>query len=299
MSGERSGVQARRSTAGSPLHLTLNIERVLTLTTRQDVRAEFRFAPDAPWAVSVRFAVSGGPSVQWRIGRDLLQQGLHSMSGLGSIRMWPSGVEERATAWLRLTSGDMAALFELPVPPLAKWLECTYRLVPADAELAEVDWNTAVTALLRAPKREPTEPAEGDDTQEAPGLLGPPRACVAPTPGRWPTSGVRRSASGARRSALGARRSALGARRSESPHEGDMCLPREVIARSCEVTPGRVGGPITAHAAPGCAARVRHACSAPGSTTVATAPRGASVLVRSRRAPMTPAWPSAMVRPRP
>ncbi|MFH8625969.1 SsgA family sporulation/cell division regulator [Streptomyces vietnamensis] len=136
----------------SPLHLTLNIERVLTLATRQAVRAEFRFEPDSPWAVSARFVVEGGPSAHWRIGRDLLQQGLYSMSGLGSIQIWPSGMEERTTAWLRLASGDMAALFELPVPPLAKWLECTYRLVPAGAELAEVDWNTAATALLRAPE---------------------------------------------------------------------------------------------------------------------------------------------------
>ncbi|MFF0478826.1 SsgA family sporulation/cell division regulator [Streptomyces sp. NPDC004284] len=125
---------------------------MLTIATRQDVRAEFRFAPGTPWAVSVRFVVEGGPSVQWRIGRDLLQQGLYSMSGLGSIQIWPSGLEERTTAWLQLTSGNVAALFELPVPPLAKWLECTYRLVPAGAELAEVDWNTAATELLRAPE---------------------------------------------------------------------------------------------------------------------------------------------------
>ncbi|MFF3606734.1 SsgA family sporulation/cell division regulator [Streptomyces sp. NPDC002463] len=152
MSGERSGVQARRSTVGSPLHLTLNIERVLTLASRQDVRAEFRFAPDAPWAVSVQFVVEGGLSVHWRIGRDLLQQGLYSMSGLGSIQMWPSGLKERTTAWLQLTSGNAAALFELPVPPLAKWLECTYQLVPAGVELAELDWDTAATALLRDPE---------------------------------------------------------------------------------------------------------------------------------------------------
>ncbi|SEE57978.1 SsgA family sporulation/cell division regulator [Streptomyces sp. TLI_105] len=148
MSGERSGVQARRSTVDSPLQLTLNIERVLTLAIRQAVRADFRFDPDSPWAVSVRLVVEDGPSVEWRIGRDLLQQGLYSMSGLGSIQMWPSGAEEQSTAWLRLTSGSMAALFELPVPPLADWLESTYELVPVGAELTEIDWTTASAALL-------------------------------------------------------------------------------------------------------------------------------------------------------
>lgn len=148
MSGERSGVQARRSTVGSPLQLTLDIECVLTIATRQAVRAEFRFDPDTVWAVSARFAVEGGPRVEWRIGRDLLQQRLSSTSGLGSIRMWPSGSEERATAWLQLASGSMAALFELPVPPLAEWLERTYELVPVGTELTELDWNTAAAALL-------------------------------------------------------------------------------------------------------------------------------------------------------
>lgn len=42
----------------------------------------------------------------------------------------------------------MAALFELPVPPLAEWLERTYELVPVGTELTELDWNTAAAALL-------------------------------------------------------------------------------------------------------------------------------------------------------
>lgn len=155
MSGERSGVQARRNTVNSLLRLTLDIERVLSLTARQAIRADFLFDPDSPWAVSARLAVEGGPCVRWRIGRDLLQQGLHSMSGLGNIRMWPSNREGRATAWLQLTSVDMAALFELPVSPLARWLEYTYELVPAGDELAEIDWDVATTALLRNSEVQP------------------------------------------------------------------------------------------------------------------------------------------------
>ncbi|MFF0478476.1 SsgA family sporulation/cell division regulator [Streptomyces sp. NPDC004284] len=152
MSGKRSGVQTRRSTTHDPLHLTLNIERVLGLTARQAIRAEFRFDLDSPLTVCVEFIVEGGPRVLWRIGRDLLQQGLTSMSGLGNMRIWPSNRKERATAWLQLTSHDTAALFELPVPPLATWLEYTYKLVPAGSELTDVDWDIATTALLRDPE---------------------------------------------------------------------------------------------------------------------------------------------------
>ncbi|MGV9454470.1 SsgA family sporulation/cell division regulator [Streptomyces sp. NPDC003635] len=100
--------------------------------------------------MSVVLLVEGGPRVLWRIGRDLLQQGLYSISGLGDVRVWPSRLEDGATARLQPAAGDMAALFELPVPPLARWLERTYDLVPAGQELAGVDWDVATADLLPA-----------------------------------------------------------------------------------------------------------------------------------------------------
>lgn len=151
MSANQPTAQAGRTAAhGRPL-LTLDIERVLDVCARQAIRAQFRFDPRSPLVVSVEFLVRGGPRVLWRIGRDLLQQGLYSMSGLGDVQMWPSNLEERATAWLQLTSGDMAALFELPVAPLAEWLAYTYELVPAGRELAGVDWDATTADLLHGP----------------------------------------------------------------------------------------------------------------------------------------------------
>ncbi|MYW62522.1 SsgA family sporulation/cell division regulator [Streptomyces sp. SID8379] len=125
---------------------------MLGISARQAVKAEFRFDPGSPLIVCVEFLVAGGPRVLWRIGRDLLQQGLHSVSGLGDVQMWPAHPEaDVATARLRLASGDMAALFELPVSPLAEWLEHTYELVPAGAELSEMDWDSATADLLQGP----------------------------------------------------------------------------------------------------------------------------------------------------
>ncbi|GGM25741.1 hypothetical protein GCM10010129_82810 [Streptomyces fumigatiscleroticus] len=152
MSGNQPGVRTRGTAPHDRLELILDIERVLDLSTRQAVRAEFRFAPDSPLTVSAELLVEDGPRVLWRIGRDLLQQGLYSMSGLGDVQIWPSSLEERATAWLQLASGDMAALFELPVPPLAEWLKYTYELVPAGHELATVDWDVASAHLPHAPE---------------------------------------------------------------------------------------------------------------------------------------------------
>ncbi|MGW3498644.1 SsgA family sporulation/cell division regulator [Streptomyces sp. NPDC001020] len=151
MSGNQTDVQARRA-APHARELVLDIERVLDVSARQAIKAKFRFDPEAPLIVCVEFLIEGGPSVLWRIGRDLLQQGLHSMSGLGDVQMWPPRLEERAIAWLQLTSGGMAALFELPVAPLAEWLEHTYELVPAGQELAGIDWDIATADLLKGPR---------------------------------------------------------------------------------------------------------------------------------------------------
>ncbi|MEV6180404.1 SsgA family sporulation/cell division regulator [Streptomyces sp. NPDC052015] len=148
MSSNQPGVQARPASYACP-ELIVDIERVLDVAARQTIRAEFRFDPGSPLVVSLELVIKDGPRVLWRIGRDLLQQGLCSASGLGDIQMWPARPEEGGTVWLQLASRDMAALFELPVPPLEEWLEYTYELVPAGRELAEIDWEAATADLLR------------------------------------------------------------------------------------------------------------------------------------------------------
>jgi len=151
MSGNKPGVQAPRTAPCDIPDLILDVERVLDVSARQAIRAEFRFDPESPLIVCLELLVEGGPRVLWRIGRDLLQQGLYSVSGLGDVQIWPTHPAERATARLQLTSGDMAALFELPIPPLMEWLEYTYELVPAGQELAEIDWDVATADLLQDP----------------------------------------------------------------------------------------------------------------------------------------------------
>ncbi|PSM42904.1 SsgA family sporulation/cell division regulator [Streptomyces dioscori] len=123
---------------------------MLGVSARQAVTAEFRFSQQSPLTVSVEFVVAGGPRVRWRIGRDLLRQGMYSMSGLGDVQMWPSDLEGRSTARLQLSSGDMAALFELPTESLAQWLERTYELVPAGKELDAFDWSFTTADLVQS-----------------------------------------------------------------------------------------------------------------------------------------------------
>ncbi|MFJ3793401.1 SsgA family sporulation/cell division regulator [Kitasatospora sp. NPDC090091] len=151
MSSRQPGTRDGRTTPHGHPALTLDIERVLGVCTRQAITAEFRYDRALPLVVSVEFVAEGGPRVRWRLGRDLVRQGLHVASGPGDVRIWPSGHRDRATVWLRLASGDTAALFELPLPPLAQWLQHTYELVPAGHELTGVDWDATTTGLLHDP----------------------------------------------------------------------------------------------------------------------------------------------------
>ncbi|MEU6840393.1 SsgA family sporulation/cell division regulator [Streptomyces sp. NPDC046716] len=148
MSGHEPGVPSGGGVPDRRPRLILDIERVLGVRARQAITADFLFDPAAPLVVSVEFVAEAGPRVRWRIGRDLLQEGLSSMSGLGDVRVWPAAPQSGATVRMQLASGDMAALFELPLPPLAAWLAHTYELVPAGQELADVDWDVTAADLL-------------------------------------------------------------------------------------------------------------------------------------------------------
>ncbi|MGY0489353.1 SsgA family sporulation/cell division regulator [Streptomyces sp. WG-D5] len=152
MCGNHPGVRTRGTAPRDSPGLVLDVERILDVSARQAVRAEFRFEPASPLVVRVEFLVEGGPRVVWRIGRDLLREGLYAVSGPGDVRVRPAySAAGGAVVRLQLASGDVAALFDLPAEPLARWLEHTYGLVPAGQELAGVDWDVATADLLRDP----------------------------------------------------------------------------------------------------------------------------------------------------
>jgi hypothetical protein len=148
MSLDHPGVRAPHAAPQDLPVLSLEIHQMLGMFEWQTIRADFAYDPDAPLVVGVTFFDQGGRPVTWSIGRDLLQQGLHSMSGIGDIQVWPSLLAEQATAWLQLFPGDVAALFELPVAPLATWLEHTYEVVPAGTEMNRLGLDDFVAGLL-------------------------------------------------------------------------------------------------------------------------------------------------------
>ncbi|MFJ6070922.1 SsgA family sporulation/cell division regulator [Streptomyces sp. NPDC093065] len=142
--------------ASQGLRLSLELHRMVSSQAWESVRGEFEFDPDAPLLVSITFFIDeDGPRVTWQVGRDLLDQGLRSTSGIGDVQVWPSYLGEEESAWLQLSSYDVTALFEMPAPPLAEWLERTYQIVPAGAEMSRLDPDAFLAGLLGDPGTAP------------------------------------------------------------------------------------------------------------------------------------------------
>src|SRR4051812_42530402 len=105
MHRDQSQLRARSAPEHLP-SLFLNLDQMLDEFTRQPIRAEFRFDPDMPAVITVEFLAERGPSLIWRIGRELLSGGVTSMSGSCDVRMWPTLPGERPSSWLLLESQE-------------------------------------------------------------------------------------------------------------------------------------------------------------------------------------------------
>ncbi|MFE4631217.1 SsgA family sporulation/cell division regulator [Streptomyces mirabilis] len=155
MHRDQSPLQARSAPELIP-SLFLDLDQMVDEFTPLPIRAEFRFDPDMPAVITVEFLAERGPSLIWRIGRELLHRGLTSMSGCGDVRMWPALPRERPSSWLLLESQEVETLFEVPVAPLAEWLDATYRVTSAEAEMDGLDGENFLVELLDGP-RAPSE----------------------------------------------------------------------------------------------------------------------------------------------
>ncbi|MEW2290433.1 SsgA family sporulation/cell division regulator [Streptomyces sp. NPDC047841] len=150
MHRDQSPLRARSTPRHLP-SLFLDLDQMLDEFTRQPLQAEFRFDAEMPAVITVEFLAERGPSLIWRIGRELLYRGLTSMSGCADVRMWPTLPGERPSSWLLLESQEVEALFELPTGPLAEWLEASYRITSAETEMDGLDWDGFLLRLLDGP----------------------------------------------------------------------------------------------------------------------------------------------------
>ncbi|MFJ9695675.1 SsgA family sporulation/cell division regulator [Kitasatospora sp. NPDC101183] len=100
-----------------------------------EVRTRFRFDAARPYEVLLTFHLGRPDEADWVFSRDLLRDGLHTLSGQGDVKLWPAYCPcHGPTLHLALESPHGSALLEAPKPTVQAWLDRTYALVPADQE---------------------------------------------------------------------------------------------------------------------------------------------------------------------
>lgn len=117
------------------------VEEVLTLRIALDrdlvgeVRTRFRYDPERPYEVLLTFHLGRSDEADWVFSRQLLRDGLRSLSGQGDVKLWPAYCPcHGSTLHLALESPYGSALLEVSKPKVKDWLDRTYAIV---SELAE------------------------------------------------------------------------------------------------------------------------------------------------------------------
>ncbi|MEV4560117.1 SsgA family sporulation/cell division regulator [Kitasatospora sp. NPDC049285] len=128
------------------------VEEVLVLRIALDqdlvgeVRTLFRYAAERPYEVRLTFHLGRPDEADWVFSRELLRDGMESLSGQGDIKLWPAYCPcHGSTLHLALESPHGSALLEASRPQVRDWLERTYALVPeaTEAELLPSDEELA------------------------------------------------------------------------------------------------------------------------------------------------------------
>lgn len=112
--------------------------------------AQFSYDPADPFAVTVRFGDSRD-SVEWTFGRELLTEGLYTPVGAGDVQVWPClSADGTAVVILELASPAGEVMLQVATRAVADFVQSMLARTPLGAELAEVDLDDEITALLAA-----------------------------------------------------------------------------------------------------------------------------------------------------
>ncbi|PZH01139.1 SsgA family sporulation/cell division regulator [Streptomyces sp. NTH33] len=110
------------------------------------VPVTLRYASADPLAVYLDFppeTALDGKDVTWTFSRALLEEGLQRRAGAGDVHLWPCGAFRTV---LELHSPSGLALLRFETPPLRRFLQRSYAVVPPGQE----DLSTAVDQGLIA-----------------------------------------------------------------------------------------------------------------------------------------------------
>jgi len=109
------------------------------------VQADLEYDPEDPYAVVVAYH-SGGGTVRWMFGRDLLADGLLTPSGEGDVIISPA--DDTSIVIFALSAPDGCAVLEASAEELAEFLDRTYDVVPAGSEQEWFDFDQEMAKLV-------------------------------------------------------------------------------------------------------------------------------------------------------
>ena len=114
--------------------------------------ATLRYQPCDPYAVEATFR-AGEEAISWVLGRDLLAEGLTTVSGEGDVRVWPTldlgeHGQHKRVVMLQLSSPDGRALLAAPAEHVGAFLAETYEVVAPGTEGQHIDIDGVVERLL-------------------------------------------------------------------------------------------------------------------------------------------------------
>ncbi|OKI00713.1 regulator [Streptomyces sp. CB02923] len=130
----------------SVIDQAVQVRLIATAPGSHSVPAVLHYHPADPLAVRISFPPEislDGAAVDWAFARELLADGLESSSGSGDVRVRPLGGDRTV---LEFHVEDGVAMVQVVTADLRRFLDRTYRAVPAGSELLDVDRGLA--ALL-------------------------------------------------------------------------------------------------------------------------------------------------------
>ena len=132
-----------------PESLVTTLEFDLAQPTGSMVSVSTTLCYDAtdPYAVRAVFVV-GGCAIEWVFARDLLADGLRSLSGAGDVTVWSYVEGGTRYVWIGLSSPTGRALLRGREVAVHAFLQQTYAMVPAGAESGCLDLDREMQALL-------------------------------------------------------------------------------------------------------------------------------------------------------
>ncbi|MEU9246041.1 SsgA family sporulation/cell division regulator [Streptomyces sp. NPDC048385] len=132
----------------SPVLSTLACRLFAPLAPRT-LKCRFRYSVGDPFAVSIDLMLAPDAAVTWVVARELLDSGTHRPSGEADFRVWPAvGGRGGRRLYFSLIRPDGHVTFESDLTEVRRWLDSTYRLVPAGSEAELLNWEALEAMLL-------------------------------------------------------------------------------------------------------------------------------------------------------